>query len=243
MSVSPIIEVVELGRHYVMGGQTIAALDGVSFEIGAGEWVAIVGRSGSGKSTLMSVLGCMDRPTSGQYRLDGRNVAELSDDDLSSVRNQHIGFVFQSFQLLPRVSALRNVELPLVYRGVARSRRRSMAAEALARVGLHDRMLHRPTELSGGQRQRVAIARALVGSPTVLLADEPSGNLDSTTETEIMALFEALHDEGHTIVLVTHEPTVAARCPRAIRLADGRVVDDGAGRQIAAAHDREAVSG
>ena len=217
-----------------MGAETIAALDGVSFTVNAGEFVAIVGRSGSGKTTLMNLLGCMDKPTGGVYQLDGEDVGELSDDALSRVRNRHIGFVFQSFQLLPRASALRNVELPLLYRGVARRRRRARAEEALRQVGLADRMHHKPHELSGGQRQRVAIARALVGDPTLLLADEPTGNLDSATETEIMALFDELHDDGNTIVIVTHEPSIAARCPRAVRLADGRVVGDGDGREVAA---------
>jgi putative ABC transport system ATP-binding protein len=231
-----IIEVEDLHRSYRMGAETIAALDGVSFEVAAGEYVAIVGRSGSGKSTLMNVLGCMDTATSGVYRLDGRDVSGLSDDALSEARNRHIGFVFQNFQLLSRASALRNVELPLLYRGVPRRRRRSMAAAALEQVGLADRMKHQPHELSGGQRQRVAIARALVGAPTLLLADEPSGNLDSATERDIMGLLDELHEAGHTIVVVTHEPTIAARCPRAVRLADGRVVADGVGHEIAAMH-------
>lgn len=241
MDGQPIIEVVELNRSYVMGSETIAALDGVSFEIFAGEYLAIVGRSGSGKTTLMNLLGCMDQPTSGVYRLDGEDVQNLSDDALSRIRNQHIGFIFQSFQLLPRSTALQNVELPLVYRGVPRRRRRAMAAEALERVGLRDRLHHRPHQLSGGQRQRVAIARALVGSPTLLLADEPSGNLDSSTEREIMELFDELHQMGNTIVIVTHEPSIAALCPRAIRLADGRIVGDGPGREIAATTTSEAA--
>jgi putative ABC transport system ATP-binding protein len=234
MAGAPIIEVEDLRRTYRMGAETIAALDGVSFDVAAGEYLAIVGRSGSGKSTLMNVLGCMDKPTGGAYRLDGRDVASLSDDALSAARNQHIGFVFQNFQLLSRTSALRNVELPLLYRGVPRRRRRAMAVAALEQVGLGDRMKHKPHELSGGQRQRVAIARALVGAPTLLLADEPSGNLDSATERDILGLFDELHAAGHTIIVVTHEPTVAARCPRAVRLADGRVVADGDGREIAA---------
>jgi putative ABC transport system ATP-binding protein len=237
----PIIEVVELCRSYTMGTETIAALDGVGFDIFAGEYVAIVGRSGSGKTTLMNLLGCMDQPTSGVYRLDGEDVHDLSDDALSRIRNRHIGFVFQSFQLLPRSTALHNVELPLVYRGVPRRRRRAMAVQALERVGLGDRQHHRPYQLSGGQRQRVAIARALVGTPTLLLADEPSGNLDSSTEREIMELFGELHDMGNTIVVVTHEPSIAAQCPRAIRLADGRVVADGPGREIAASTASEAL--
>ena len=236
MAGRPIIEVEELYRSYRMGAETIAALDGVTFRVDAGEYIAIVGRSGSGKSTLMNVLGCMDKPTSGAYRLDGRDVSALSDDALSEARNRHIGFVFQNFQLMSRASALHNVELPLLYRGVPRRRRRIMAAAALERCGLGDRMKHKPHELSGGQRQRVAIARALVGSPTLLLADEPSGNLDSATEREIMGLFDELHAAGHTIVVVTHEPTIAARCPRAVRLADGRVVADGDGREIAGMH-------
>jgi putative ABC transport system ATP-binding protein len=233
MAGRPIIEVEDLHRSYRMGAETIAALDGVSLQVGAGEYVAIVGRSGSGKSTLMNLLGCMDKPTSGVYRLDGRDVQGLSDDALSEVRNRHIGFVFQNFQLMSRASALRNVELPLLYRGVPRRRRRALATTALEQVGLADRMRHEPHELSGGQRQRVAIARALVATPTVLLADEPCGNLDSATEREIMGLFDELHEAGHTIVVVTHEPTIAARCPRAVRLADGRVVADGDGHEIA----------
>jgi putative ABC transport system ATP-binding protein len=237
-----IIELVDVRRSYAMGGDTIAAVDGVSFAIRAGEYVAIVGRSGSGKTTLMNVIGCMERPSSGTYRLDGEDVQSLGDDALSRIRNHHVGFVFQSFQLLPRATALQNVELPLVYRGIGRRRRRAQALEALASVGLADRQRHRPHQLSGGQRQRVAIARALVGAPTLLLADEPSGNLDSATEREIMGLFAALHEAGHTIVLVTHEPSIAAHCPRAIRLADGRVVADGPGPEIAAMLVSEAAA-
>ena len=227
MSERTIIEVEDLQRTYQMGAQTIAALAGVSFSVEEGEYVAIVGRSGSGKSTLMNVLGCMDQPSAGTYRLGGEDVSALTDDGLSRVRNLHVGFVFQNFQLLSRSSALRNVELPLVYRGIPRRKRRVMAREALERVGLGDRAEHKPHELSGGQRQRVAIARALVASPSLLLADEPSGNLDSATEREIMRLFAELHDAGNTIVLVTHEPSIAAQCPRVIRLADGRIVHDG----------------
>ncbi|PRP90619.1 Macrolide export ATP-binding/permease protein MacB [Enhygromyxa salina] len=234
MSSDPIIEAIDLHRHYKMGGETIAALDGVSFCVREAEFVAIVGKSGSGKTTLMNLLGCLDQPTRGQYRLGGEDVAGLADDALSELRNRHIGFIFQSFQLLSRVSALANVALPLVYRGVPRTRRNQIAAEALARVGLGDRVKHRPNELSGGQRQRVAIARALVGSPSLLLADEPTGNLDSATERDIMALFDELHAAGNTIVIVTHEPSTAAQCPRAIRLADGCIVGDGPGHEVMA---------
>ena len=227
MSAHTIIEVEDLRRTYRMGAETIAALAGVSFSVHEGEYVAIVGRSGSGKSTLMNVLGCMDQPSGGTYRLGGEDVSSLSDDGLSRVRNLHVGFIFQNFQLLSRSTALRNVELPLVYRGIPRRKRRVMAREALERVGLGNRAEHKPHELSGGQRQRVAIARALVASPSLLLADEPSGNLDSATEREIMRLFAELHEAGNTIVLVTHEPSIAAQCPRVIRLADGRIVHDG----------------
>lgn len=231
MDAPEIIEVEDLHRHYRMGGATIAALDGVDFRIQRGEYVAIIGKSGSGKTTLMNLLGCLDQPTRGSYRLDGREVAGLDDDELSKLRNQHIGFVFQSFQLLPRATALANVALPLVYRGVPRRQRRERAAAALERVGLADRMGHRPNELSGGQRQRVAVARALVGDPTLLLADEPTGNLDSATERDIMMLFAELHAAGNTIIIVTHEPTIASQCARAIRLHEGKVAGDGAGAQ------------
>lgn len=227
MPAHTIIEVEDLRRTYQMGAETIAALAGVTFSVHEGEYVAIVGRSGSGKSTLMNVLGCMDQPSAGTYRLGGEDVSSLSDDGLSRVRNLHVGFIFQNFQLLSRSTALRNVELPLVYRGIPRRKRRVMAREALEQVGLGNRANHKPHELSGGQRQRVAIARALVASPSLLLADEPSGNLDSATEREIMRLFSELHEAGNTIVLVTHEPSIAAQCPRVIRLADGRVVHDG----------------
>jgi putative ABC transport system ATP-binding protein len=229
----PLIVVEELHRHYVVGGETVRALDGVSFTIERGEWVAIVGQSGSGKSTLMNLLGCLDTPSAGVYRLNGSDVEGLADDQLADLRNREIGFVFQTFQLLPRASAVQNVELPLVYRGVPRRERRARAEGALRAVGLGHRMTHRPNELSGGQRQRVAIARALVGEPSILLADEPTGNLDSATGEEIIRLFSELHQRGHTIILVTHEPRLAARCPRAIRLSDGRVVGDGPGAEVA----------
>jgi putative ABC transport system ATP-binding protein len=230
----PLIVVEDLHRHYQVGGEEVRALDGVSFTIDRGEYVAIVGQSGSGKSTLMNLVGCLDTPTAGSYRLAGADVEGLADDALADLRNEEIGFVFQTFQLLPRASALANVELPLVYRGLPRRERRARAEEALRAVGLGNRMHHRPNELSGGQRQRVAIARALVGDPSLLLADEPTGNLDSATGEEIVRLFEELHGRGHTILLVTHEPRLAARCPRAIRLSDGRVIGDGPGPEVAA---------
>ena len=223
---SPVIELRELSRHYLMGGETISALEGVSFAIGPGELVAIIGSSGSGKSTLMNLLGCLDVPTRGTYRLRGHDVSTLDDDALSSLRNREIGFIFQNFQLLPRASAIDNVALPLVYRGLSRHARSLAAKRALERVGLGQRLGHRPNELSGGQRQRVAIARALVTGPALLLADEPTGNLDSATGREILDLFDELHRGGSTIVIVTHEPAIAARCPRAIRLSDGRVLED-----------------
>jgi putative ABC transport system ATP-binding protein len=237
----PLIAVDRLARHYVVGGETVRALDGVSFEIKKGEWVAIVGQSGSGKSTLMNLIGCLDTATSGTYRLNGADVETLSDDALADLRNKEIGFIFQTFQLLPRATALANVELPLVYRGLPRRERRAMAEAALRSVGLANRMHHRPNELSGGQRQRVAVARALVGDPSILLADEPTGNLDSQTGEEIVRLFSELNERGHTIILVTHEPKLAARCPRAIKLMDGRVLGDGPGGEVAAMQAVRAV--
>ncbi len=229
----PLIELRQLHRHFVMGDSTVKAVDGVSFHIEEGEYVAIVGTSGSGKTTLMNMLGCLAKPTGGSYLLGGRSVAELSDDELSELRNEKIGFVFQNFQLLPRSSAAKNVALPLVYRNVPRRERRKRAAEALEMVGLGDRMKHRPSELSGGQRQRVAIARALVTGPSLLLADEPTGNLDSGTAKDILGLLSTLHSEGNTIIIVTHEPSIAAQCPRAIRMTDGVVVADGPGAEVA----------
>jgi putative ABC transport system ATP-binding protein len=228
-----LIELDDIAREYVVGGETVRALAGVSVHIEKGEWVAIIGQSGSGKSTLMNVIGCLDTPTRGSYRLNGKDVSRLSDDALADIRNREIGFIFQNFQLLPRETALANVELPLVYRGVKSKERRERAIEALKKVRLENRMTHKPTELSGGQRQRVAIARALAAEPSLLLADEPTGNLDSGTGEEIVRLFEELHQLGHTIVLVTHEPKLAARCPRAVRLSDGLVVGDGPGAQVA----------
>jgi putative ABC transport system ATP-binding protein len=226
MPESPVIELREISRSYSMGGETIHALQSATFAIRAGELVAIVGSSGSGKSTLMNLLGCLDVPSSGTYLLRGHDVATLRDDALSELRNREIGFVFQNFQLLPRATALANVALPLVYRAMSARERSDRARAALERVGLGARVGHRPNELSGGQRQRVAIARALVTAPTLVLADEPTGNLDSATGREILELFDELHRGGATIVIVTHEPSIAARCPRAIRLSDGRVVED-----------------
>jgi putative ABC transport system ATP-binding protein len=228
-----LISLQDITRHFVVGGETVKALQGVSFSVAKGQWVAIVGQSGSGKSTLMNVLGCLDTPTSGRYTLNGHDVQSLDDDALAQIRNQEIGFIFQTFQLLARETALSNVELPLVYRGMRPRERRERAKRALDQVQLSNRMHHRPNELSGGQRQRVAIARALVSEPSLLLADEPTGNLDSATGEEIMRLFEQLHQAGHTICLVTHEPKLAARCPRAIRLSDGLIVADGPGPEVA----------
>jgi putative ABC transport system ATP-binding protein len=225
----------DITRVYQVGGEEVRALRGVSFNVSKGEWVAIIGQSGSGKSTLMNVLGCLDTPSSGRYLLNGKDVSRMDDDELAGIRNQEIGFIFQTFQLLPRETALANVELPLVYRGMRAKERRERAKAALDKVQLSHRMTHRPNELSGGQRQRVAIARALVSEPSLLLADEPTGNLDSATGEEIVRLFEQLHAAGHTLCLVTHEPKLAARCPRAIRLSDGVVVADGPGREVALA--------
>jgi putative ABC transport system ATP-binding protein len=229
---APVIELIDVARFYQMGDERIAALDGVSFGVSTGEMVAIVGSSGSGKSTLLNILGCLDTPSSGQYRLDGRDVQDLSDDERAHARNHKIGFVFQSFQLLHRATAQKNVGLPLVYRGMPRRERNERAAKALTKVGLGARMKHKPFQLSGGQRQRTAIARALVTEPSLLLCDEPTGNLDSSTSEEIMGLFRTLHEEGNTILIVTHEPKIAARCPRAIRIADGKIVADGPGSEI-----------
>jgi putative ABC transport system ATP-binding protein len=215
-----------LQREYDMGGEVVRALRGVDLTIRQNEFVAIMGPSGSGKSTLMNLIGCLDSPTGGEYWLNGHRVSELGDDALARIRNKEIGFVFQTFNLLPRASALHNVELPLVYAGMGSKERRRLAADALGRVGLSDRTHHRPNELSGGQRQRVAIARALVNQPSILLADEPTGNLDSTTSQDIMALFEGLHREGQTILLVTHEHDIAVHARRQVHLKDGQVERD-----------------
>lgn len=213
-------------KRYAMGDEIVMALAGVDLFIDRNEYVALIGPSGSGKSTLMNLLGCLDSPTEGTYMLNGRDTSGMSDNELAQVRNREIGFVFQSFHLLPRMTVLQNVMQPLVYRGIPSEERRRLATESLAKVGLGDRMGHLPNQLSGGQRQRVAVARALVGSPSILLADEPTGNLDSRTSAEIMALFDALHAQGQTVVVVTHEPDIAAHCHRTIRVNDGLIVED-----------------
>jgi putative ABC transport system ATP-binding protein len=220
-----VLDLQGVAKHYIMGVETVRALDGVDLVVRRGEYIAIMGPSGSGKSTLLNILGCMDLPTEGTYFLGGENVAELSQSALSRIRGRRIGFVFQTFELLPRATALQNVMLPLLYSGGKDKKKRAL--DALDRVGLSNRTHHRPNELSGGQRQRVAIARALAQQPDIILADEPTGNLDSKTGQEILALFDKLNAEGQTIVIVTHDPIVAARCRRVVRLSDGRVVGDG----------------
>jgi putative ABC transport system ATP-binding protein len=220
----PILEVRDVTKHYRMGVEIVRALDGVSLTIRKGEYVAVMGASGSGKSTLLNILGCLDLPTSGQYLLGGQDVSRLSQSMLALVRGRRVGFVFQTFELLPRATALKNVELPLVYSRVPDRRQRAL--DALRRVGLEDRVHHRPNQLSGGQRQRVAIARALGQRPDIILADEPTGNLDSKTGQEILALFEQLNAEGQTIVVVTHDPGIARRCRRVVQISDGRIISD-----------------
>jgi putative ABC transport system ATP-binding protein len=229
-----IIRIRNLTRLYDMGGELVHALRGVSLDVARNEYVAIMGPSGSGKSTMMNLLGCLDTPSSGEYWLNGHEVSRLSDNALARVRNQEIGFVFQTFHLLPRATALHNVELPLVYAGLSAGERRERARHALDQVGLSNRKDHRPNELSGGQRQRVAIARALVNQPSILLADEPTGNLDSATSQEIMRVFGDLHAAGQTVVMVTHEPDIAANAARVITLRDGRIEGDRPTRDRAA---------
>ena len=221
-----LIRLDKISRRYQMGGETIHALREVSLQIERGEYVAIMGPSGSGKSTMMNLIGCLDTPTSGTYQLNGTDVSDMNDNQLAEVRNREIGFVFQTFNLLARSSALHNVELPLIYAGIPSAERRQLALESVAHVGLTDRMHHKPNELSGGQRQRVAIARALVNKPSILLADEPTGNLDSRTGEEIMALFEDLSKKGNTIILVTHEEDIARHARRILRIRDGLIASD-----------------
>ncbi len=223
-----VIDIENITKDYVMGEETVRALRGVTLQIHRNEYIAIMGPSGSGKSTLMNMLGCLDTPTSGRYEFNGKNVAEMNDDELAAIRNHEIGFVFQTFNLLPRSTSLRNVELPLIYAGIDPATREERAAQSLADVGLGDRIHHKPNELSGGQRQRVAVARALVNNPSIILADEPTGNLDSKTGEEIMALFEDLYQRGNTIILVTHEHDIAAHARRAVHLRDGLIESDDA---------------
>jgi putative ABC transport system ATP-binding protein len=222
----PIIRLDNLQRRYFMGGGHIDALHRVDLSVGDNEYLAIMGQSGSGKSTLMNIIGCLDRPTDGEYWLNEERVSRMDDRQLARIRNREIGFVFQTFNLLPRMSALANVEVPLVYGGIRRKERHALATEALEKVGLGDRMNHRPPEMSGGQRQRVAIARALVTNPSILLADEPTGNLDSSTGEEIMGLFDRLQQEGNTLIVVTHEQHIADRASRVVQLSDGDIVSD-----------------
>ena len=230
-----VIQILDLTREYLMGTERVQALRGVSLEIRRNEYLAIMGPSGSGKSTMMNMLGCLDTPSSGEYWLNGQEVSRMPDDALARVRNKEIGFVFQTFNLLPRATALQNVELPLVYAGVSGKERRDRSRRALERVGLGNRIDHKPNELSGGQRQRVAIARALVNDPSILLADEPTGNLDSATSTDVMRVFNLLHRQGQTIIVVTHEAEIAAHAERVVTLRDGRVANDARQERIQAA--------
>ncbi|PHI19362.1 macrolide ABC transporter ATP-binding protein [Lewinellaceae bacterium SD302] len=236
---SKVIDIHALRKIYVMGSTEVHALRGVDVEIDKNEYVALMGPSGSGKSTLMNLLGCLDTPTDGNYLLDGNDVSKMTDSQLAEVRNRKIGFVFQTFNLLPRLSALENVALPLVYSGMPRKDREARAHEVLAAVGLGDRTDHKPNELSGGQRQRVAIARALVNNPSIILADEPTGNLDTKTSIEIMEIFEKIHDDGNTVILVTHEPDIAEHAHRIVRLRDGEVESDERNANIIRADDSE----
>ncbi len=223
---NPLIDIKNMVKIYNGGENEVRALDGISLRVLPGEFLAIIGPSGSGKSTLMNLLGCLDTPTSGEYYLDGDNVAEMSDNHLSMIRNLQIGFVFQGFNLIPSMTALENVELPLIYRGMPREERKELCMEALKRVGLHDRVSHRPTEMSGGQQQRVAIARAVAARPPIILADEPTGNLDTRSGAEIMSLLHDLHREGKTILLITHDRDIAGEAERVIRIQDGVIVSD-----------------
>src|ERR1700693_2182523 len=236
-----LIDIRDITKVYEMGEEKVHALSGVTLAVSKGEYIAIMGPSGSGKSTLMNLIGCLDTPSSGSYILNGREVGTMTDDELAAIRNQEIGFVFQTFNLLPRTTALQQVELPLVYSGLPRKERRERAVKALAAVNLSDRMGHQPSEMSGGQRQRVAIARALINDPSILLADEPTGNLDSATGIEIMALFDQLNERGNTIVLVTHEEDIAAHARRIVRLRDGKILSDGPNERMRPAAAAAAV--
>lgn len=229
------LKIVDVTKTYKMGSEIIAALQGISLEVGENEYLAIMGPSGSGKSTMMNILGCLDKPTRGSYFLGEQDVSKMNDDQLADIRNQKIGFVFQTFNLLPRADVFHNVELPMVYSGISSSKRRRLAEEAIDKVGLVDRMKHKPSELSGGQRQRVAIARALVNNPSIILTDEPTGNLDSATGKEIMSIFDQLHQAGNTIILVTHENDIAIYAHRIVRLKDGMIESDSTNHKFYAA--------
>jgi putative ABC transport system ATP-binding protein len=228
---NPLIKITNIKRDFVLGNEIVYVLKGIDLEINKGEYVALMGPSGSGKSTLMNLLGCLDTPTSGTYILNNKDVSKMKDDELAEIRNKEIGFVFQTFNLLPRTTALDNVALPMIYAGYSKSERKARAEEVLTQVGLSDRMDHEPNQLSGGQRQRVAVARALVNTPSIILADEPTGNLDSKTSTEIMSLFDEIHSKGNTVILVTHEEDIAKHAHRIIRLRDGLIESDTLNRQ------------
>ena len=240
---SALIEFRDVCKYYIMGDSTVKAADHINLKIEKGEFVAIVGQSGSGKSTCMNIIGCLDVPTSGEYYLDGQNVGQMHKNQLAEIRNKMLGFIFQQYNLLPRLDLLENVEIPLMYAGVPRAERRERALEALERVGLGDKVTHKPTELSGGQQQRVSIARALVGKPFVILADEPTGALDSKTGREVLSMLQQLHKEGNTIVLITHDNSIAVQAQRIIRLEDGRVVYDGDARAPEATAQRVYTEG